>query len=377
MKARVTQTDIARVAGVHNTTVSLALRNSRLIPDATRKRIQEIAEGMGYCPDPALTALVAYRNSRRSKRHADTLAYITNWETKWGWRDQPSQEKHYFGAQRAAAESGYHIEHFWLGEPGMTQRRLSDMLLHRGISGALVASHHSTSDELSGIDWSRLSAVKIGCFPHSPALNQVTVDQSSVVRLAVRHILQSGYERLGLVIPQCVDSAVDQAWSRAFFAEQYLLSAKERLPILYLQEQRPNFSPSGIRSVSSPDTRALARWYHEHRPEVILGMGPIALSHFDHIGLHVPRDVAYVDMCLENFPGIAGVHHNCERVGELAVEMLAAQLQQNIYGVPAMPTVTSVSGVWVEGASLPTMTMAAVGGMQTATAGLEKTDLVA
>jgi LacI family transcriptional regulator len=375
MKARITQTDVARVAGVHNTTVSLSLKNSRLIPDATRKRIQEIAEAMGYCPDPALTALVAYRNSRRSKRQTETIAYITNWETKWGWRDQPSQGKYYFGAQQAAAEAGYHIEHFWLGENGMTQRRLSDVLLHRGISGALIASHRSVSDELSGIDWTRLSAVKIGCFPRLPALNQVTLDQSSVVALAIRHILSSGYRRVGLVIPQSWDQSVNQAWSKAFFAEQCLFAGKERLPILYLQDLKPEISAVGIRSVRSADTRAFAKWYHEHRPEVIVGMGPLVLPHLEHIGLLVPRDVSYVDLLLENSGNVAGVRQNCERAGELAVEMLAAQLQQNAFGIPAIPTVTSVGGEWVEGNSLAT-TGDPVGGME-ASSPLEKTDLVA
>ncbi len=377
MKARVTQTDIARVAGVHNTTVSLSLRNSRLIPDATRKRIQEIAETMGYCPDPALTALVAYRNSLRSKRQVDTLAYITNWETKWGWKDHSSQEKYYFGAQRAAAESGYHIEHFWLGEAGMTQRRLSDMLLHRGISGALVASHRATSEELSGIDWSRLGGVKIGCFPHFPALNQVTIDQSGVVNLAIRHILNSGYHRIGLVIPQCWDRSVNHAWSKAFFAEQHLLPVRDRLPILYLQDLKPDQPPIGTRSVRSGDTRALARWYHEHRPDVIIGMGPLVLPHLEHISLLVPRDVAYVDLLLEDSTDLAGVRQNCERVGELAVELLASQLQQNIFGIPAVPTITSVCGMWVGGASLPLATMPAVREMELAAAGRINHDLVA
>src|SRR5215216_6535809 len=90
MKARVTQTDVARVAGVHNTTVSLSLRNSASIPEATRKRIRAIADQLGYYPDPTLQALVAYRKGRTPKQRTDTLAYITNWGTRWGWRAVPS-----------------------------------------------------------------------------------------------------------------------------------------------------------------------------------------------------------------------------------------------------------------------------------------------
>jgi len=361
MKPRVTQTDIARVASVHNTTVSLALRNSRLIPDETRKRIQAIAESMGYCRDPALTALVAYRNSCRSKRQADTLAYITNWDTKWGWRDQSSHEECYQGAQKAAAQSGYNLEHFWLGEDGMSQRRMSDMLMNRGISGVLLACHRATCNDLSGIDWKRLSAVQIGCFPHFPALHQITVEPRSVVRLAMRHIRISGYRRIGLVLPQGWDNLVDQEWSKAFFAEEYLLPARERLPILFLQDPQQGLTSGGATSTQANDACGFSKWYHEHRPEVILGLSPGVLAQIRQIGLTVPRHVSYVDLFLDGSDGIAGVRHHCERMGALALEMLAAQLQQNIFGPPAMPTVTSLCGAWVDERSLPVAASPALG----------------
>ena len=376
MKARVTQTDIARVAGVHNTTVSLSLRNSRLIPDPTRMRIRALAEKMGYCPDPALTALVAYRNSCRLKRRAVTLAYITNWETRWGWQDHPTHEKYHIGAQRQAAESGYHLEHFWLGEEGMSQQRLSGMLLHRGISGVLLAAQRAMCDNLSGIDWSRLSGVRIGCCPQVPALNQVTVDQNRVVSLAMRRIRLAGYRRIGLVLPPCWGEPVDHSWSKAYFAEQFPLRASDRLPPLYLQGPQPGPLLTGLGSDRPDEAGAFARWYHEHRPEVVLGVGPVVLARLNQIGLSVPRDVAYVDLLLDHPEGVAGVRENCERVGALAVEMLARQLQLNVFGAPAVATITSVCGVWADGASLPAATRTPVRDMAPEEARV-KVDLVA
>ncbi|HZZ57506.1 MAG TPA: LacI family DNA-binding transcriptional regulator, partial [Opitutaceae bacterium] len=49
---RVTLADVARKAGVHVTTVSLALRNNRRLPEPTRLRLQALAKRMGYAPDP-------------------------------------------------------------------------------------------------------------------------------------------------------------------------------------------------------------------------------------------------------------------------------------------------------------------------------------
>jgi len=68
----------------------------------------------------------------------------------------------------------------------------------------------------------------------------------------------------------------------------------------------------------------------------------------------VPRDVAFVDVFLEDFTGAtAGVKQNHMTVGALAVEILAGQLQHNKYGVPEIPTTTYVEGTWHDGATCP------------------------
>ena len=55
---------LARVAGVHQSTVSRALRRDRSIPAATRQRIQALADKLGYRPHPLVSALVALRRRR-------------------------------------------------------------------------------------------------------------------------------------------------------------------------------------------------------------------------------------------------------------------------------------------------------------------------
>jgi LacI family transcriptional regulator len=50
-KKPVTIKDIAKEVGMHHTTVSMALRNSPLLKDATREKIQAIAKQMGYRPN--------------------------------------------------------------------------------------------------------------------------------------------------------------------------------------------------------------------------------------------------------------------------------------------------------------------------------------
>jgi LacI family transcriptional regulator len=267
MKARVTQSDIARAAGVHNTTVSLALRNSPLIPDATRQRIQKIARKLGYCPDPALQALVAYRNTRRKPINGETIAYVTNWETQWGWTHLPVHDMHYSAAKRKATELGYHLDHVWMGEPGMNLHRLDGVLLHRGIRGVLFAASRTTCEDLTELTWSRLSAVRIGCFPHAPAVNQVAVDPVGVMRLAMQHVLYAGHRRIGLVMPHRWDKLTDQVWSAAFHAEQYRCHLREKLPVLHLQSPVDELPAAEISPHDAAnDAASLLRWFRQHRP---------------------------------------------------------------------------------------------------------------
>jgi LacI family transcriptional regulator len=356
MKARVTQSDIARVAGVHNTTVSLALRNCPAIPEATRQRIQTIAGEMGYYPDPALRALAAYRQGRRPYVRQQTIAYITNWDTRWGWREVPAQARYYLGAQRKAAQSGYRLEHFWLGESGMTPRRLSDMLFHRGITGVLLASHRSGSSELLEFDWSRLTAVKIGCLPHLPALHRVMDDQTGSVRLAMRKIFAAGYERAGLIVPAWWDDLANQSWSTGFLAEQSRLRGGQRVPILRYNHPRTDAETRGDMSDLSPDLSLLRRWYNQYRPDAILGFSTSIASQLSLLGLPVPGHIGCVNLFLgKDDHHCAGIWPHCERTGEIATEMLVALMQQNICGIPDVPTTTLVEGSWVDGASLPSL----------------------
>lgn len=352
---RITQSDVARAAGVHNTTVSLALRNSPLIPPATRDRIKKIADSMGYQPDPALRALATYRKACRGKRETGTLAYVSNWPSQWGWLDLPEHKAHYEGARRKAEQLGYHLEHFWLGEAGMTQRRFDSVLLHRGIRGVLFAASRFTCAELSELNWARLTAVRLGGFPHVPALDLVTTDTVAIVKLAVSRVLSAGYCRVGLMLSHRWDKLTDQVWSAAFHAEQYRCHLRHLIPVLRLQsplEETPLDAISAHDAAN--DASALLYWRRQYRPDVVIGSCPAVREHLQRSGFLVPGDFAYANLLSHQpDPASAGVWVDYARLGELAVEKLASQLEKNELGPPATATSTLMGGSWRDGASLP------------------------
>ena len=353
MKPRTTQADVARQAGVHVTTVSLALRNSPRLPLATREKLQNLAHQLGYRPDPDLCALVAYRKSSQRSKQMARLAYVTHSGGRWDWKKAPAHAEFFTGANNRAPELGYEIEHFWLGEPGLTSRRLSDILFSRGITGVIFASHWNADEGLHDFDWARFSTVTIDFLPHIPAIHTVTNDQRLMIQVAMRRIRTSGYRRIGLVIPSWWAEIGNLAWSAGFLAEQAKLPAEDRIPILCYGEERIGQPPSNQYVLAAPQEELLP-WFREWRPEVLISYTPFVLEPLKEAGIQIPRDVAFVDIFLEQMDGrTAGIRQNCHRVGELAVEVLAGQLQQHIVGLPQFHTTTLVDGTWFDGETLP------------------------
>lgn len=337
--------EIAKSAGVHVTTVSLALRNHPSLPETTRQRLQALAAKMGYRPDPALSSLVAYRMGAHARKNRLVLAYVTNWGHALSWKAAPAHADFYEGAQSKAAQLGYQLEHFWLGEPGLSHQRMSDILYNRSITGIIIASHRAEADVELKFDWSRFSVVRIDHLPHRPALHHVTNNQRAIVQLAMRHVMAAGYERIGLALREDWDHSTDLAWSAGFLAEQQKLPLAKRIPPLFF----PNLDGAVI-----PPAGMFEEWFRSHRPEVLIGYQPSLLPCLAEMGLSIPRDVAFVDLLLSAPDGrTAGVRQNCHRVGELAVEILVGQMHQHVYGIPAHATATLVEGTWVDGESLP------------------------
>jgi LacI family transcriptional regulator len=358
MNKRVTMSDVARQAGVHTTTVSLALRNHPSLPVATRNRLQQLAAQMGYRRDPALSALVAYRRQARPNKSNPLLAYITHWDTRFGWKELPAHRQFFEGCSAKAADLGYQLEHFWLGEPGLSHRRMSRILYSRGIVGLIIASHRTEYTAPLDFEWSKFSAVKIDFAPRDQLLHIITNDQRTIISQAVQRVKAAGYRRIGFVMPHWWDEFVELAWSAGFLAEQQKFAAADRIPILYFSTPQ---LPAGSGALLGPDhavpPAVLSSWLGTYRPEVIISFGPFVLGSLASLGLSVPRDVAFVETFLENTDGaLAGIQQNCHRVGELSVEILAGQLHQHVYGVPSIPTATLVEGTWHDGASLPVRT---------------------
>ncbi len=339
MPAKVTLRDVAKNAGVHRTTVALCLRDHPRIPAETRKRVKALAEKLGYRVNPLISALMKSRRTGRSVRHV-TLAYVTNYPTRYGWRPLHHSRPDFFpGAVARAQDFGYRLEDFWMAEPGMTPRRFCQILATRGINGLIIGRLPPGINSLE-LEWERFSCVALGMTLRSPRLHHVTENHFDTVWQGMQQCFERGYRRVGFVYSEANDSPrVGDRWISAYFGQQQLFSPRDRLPPC------PNVPA---------DEATFMEWFRQHRPDAILATHALPVMGWLHKhGVRVPEDVGLID--LEDHPQLncAGVYYDPEKIGALAVEMLVGLLHRNETGVPVSQHEVLLTGEWREGTTLP------------------------
>lgn len=331
--------DVARVAGVHGSTVSLALRDHPSIPEATRARVRRAAEQVGYQTNPLVSALMSFRRTARQVPRHTTLAFVTSSQPIDAWRESRTLCDQLAGARERAQVFGYRIEEFPLYAPGLTPARFNQMLRNRGIVGVLVAPLRNESDTLP-LQWEHFAAVAIAFTLRRPDIPRVGCDHGQSTRLAIAECRRRGYRRIGLAVQRTIIERVEQQWLAGFLVEHAEMS---------------------VRSVVAPfladpwSERTFLRWFKTQRPDVILTGGDYGsvLSWLKRAGIDVPGKVGVASLDLHVRDGsVAGIDQHSEELGAAAVDYLIARLHRNERGVAPRGVRLHVTGEWREGSTI-------------------------
>jgi LacI family repressor for deo operon, udp, cdd, tsx, nupC, and nupG len=328
---RVSLADIARKAGVHITTVSLALRDSPRLPAATKSRLKALANEMGYQPDPMLSALTAYRRNAKIQQTQGTLAWITS-------RRDIEFPTYHQGAQERCEELGYKLDQFVLRETNPA--RLSKVLRARNIQGILLAPQARNRAHLN-LTWEEFSAVTFGFTLARPQLHVVTNAQYRSTRIGMRALRARGYRRIGFVTTHNTEERTDQNFSAGYMVEQARLEKGQRIPPLILKDYS-----------SDDQLRNFGTWYRKWRPDAIL-------EHYNRIVFFMKEmGISYEECALasmaraHNQNEIAGIDQNDIVIGRTAVDFVVGMIHRNERGVPAVPFRILVQGSWIDGKSV-------------------------
>ncbi len=329
---RVTMRDIGEKAGVSISTVSLALRNDPRLPRKTIERVQKAADELGYAPDPWLSSLSSYRRADVLGGRNTTVAILSNWDTRDGWREVPTIVNYHSGARRMAYQLGYRIEEFWVKENG-GEARTESILYNRGIKGVLLLP--LPPDVLhTKFDLSRFSVVQVGQRISWPVLNTVIHNHYGAMQLSVYQLRTLGYKRIGLVIPEKVTRLHRYSWLAAFLAKQYDFTEEmARLPIL---------------RTDNLTEKVFFEWLEKNRCDVVIGASYKPYEYMLKAGMKVPEDIGFNCLCMEdaNEKDVSGIFMKSEAAGGQAMNLLHMLMMSGQRGSGSDPITQVIEGEW-------------------------------
>lgn len=186
MTSRVTMADVAREAGVSLMTVSRVVNNKGEISQATRQRVLQIIEQLGYRPSAIARGLATQRTG--------TLGLVV-----------PDIANPFFsdlarGAEDKSYAAGYNI--FLCNTKEEPQREVSTLesLAEKRVDGLLVCSSRLADDPLrAALSHHPVVVLVNRQLPGYDLAGTVCVDDVTGGRLATEHLLQSGHRAVGFL----------------------------------------------------------------------------------------------------------------------------------------------------------------------------------
>ena len=341
---RVTIKQVAQAAKVHYSTVSKALSGRGRIPAATRERIRQIAQQIGYQPDPVMQSLSAQRNPGRGAHREPRIVFLAN---RWS-SDELARgavvRRLADGVRYQAELMGCTLDLLPLGDAMIDAAEIERQCDPSRTDGIIVGAVDPLSPRL-GLDWSRYAVVKIDSAFMLPTSTLVANDQMQVARIAFQNAFRLGYRRIGMAgggslrrkppricIPLAATSPRMSWRCRMFPSCTSGNSARTIRPPCV--GWRIGYGNTACRSSSAPGLR-----FAEPPRDC---------------GLAGPDDISCGCLCLNDpDPALAGVIQHHFVVGQKAAEALAMLIMHRKQGLATPSAATYVGGTWQDGVSAP------------------------
>lgn len=334
MERAVTIKDIAQKAGVHYSTVSLALRDSPRLPLATRQKIKRVADSLGYVPNAALKALCAYRNAQLAHPIRSALAYLTD-----SSMDYPFGAMVYRHAKAQAARLGYNLIYYNLHEEGITLDRLRSIWWNSGIKGVLIGPFMEAMTELDD-KWDKWVVVAYGYSVESPQFNRAVLDHYHNMLHHLEALYGLGYRRIGLNMAQGLNERTHEMLHGAYLIHQ--------------QRHGLDAIPVNRREGDKPE--AIREWIERERLDLVIAYEGVYEGMLES-GLRVPEDVGFSLLSTPNYmePETAiwaGFESRPDMLASGAVSLLVSLIHENAYGLPEVPRTIMIPGVFRRGSTV-------------------------
>jgi LacI family transcriptional regulator len=296
----------------------------------------EAASRLGYRPDPHLSQLMGYLRATGEKSAESCIAYLKLYPPGPNGLDQkPFYKAFEEGAKSEIEKLGYRVEDFRASAYKGKVKRISDVLINRGIQGLIVSPPVGIS-QLDSFDWSRFAAVTIGYRLRTPRLCRVVCDQVAAIRSVLETLAARGYTRPLLAYRKGCDEHVKGRWSIAFEGAARLFYA---------------FSEKFIYS-GDADAAFVDHVMH-NQIDCVVGLSFDFAQALESAGLRFPEDLGFALLDKLGGPaGISGVDQKPFLLGEMAARQLSGFLDRNEVGLFDDPFTVTIHPTWCEGNTL-------------------------
>lgn len=308
---RPTQKDIALAAGVSQAAVSLVLNKSETpsVPPATRTRILQLAQDLGYQPNHPARML----RSARTMTFACVIPDITN----------PFYPGLVRGLQTVAAPAGYDVLIFDTDGRLEGEARAIDWLLQGRADGVVATFFHLRAPQLSVLVRKGIPLVRLESQHKSDgplAIDSVYIDNVEAAAEMTRFLIARGHRRIAMIQAEFGPSK-RRALGYGSVMREAGLTPEFVTDSAYSEE-------SGARAMK----RLLERT--DERPTAVFGASDVlalgAMEAARNAGLSIPNDIAiagFDDIPVAKLLGLTTVRQPEFDLGALAAETLVARLR--------------------------------------------------
>ena len=317
MKNKPTIKDIAKLAGVSATTVSMALNHHPRISRKTRDRIVAIAEELQYYPNYVARSLVG----RQSKTLGLIITSIMN----------PFYPELAKGIVDKAMELGYNVILCSTSyDPGL-QKYFIDLLRSKGVDGIVFSSVESDDPDIQPLVEDHFPFVLVNRRIHSPELEKridyAVLDNFSGGYMAMQHLNKLGHRRVAIVAGSfAVSTAMERTeGAKRAMADGGLVIEPELIVECHFSMEKAYEAARNLLAREAPPTAIFAQ-----NDYMALGVREAV---FD-AGLSIPEDIALVGFDNIAASALRGVElttisQKKYEMGTIAIEILCKRIKDS------------------------------------------------
>jgi DNA-binding LacI/PurR family transcriptional regulator len=296
-----------------------------------------MAEKLGYRPDPHLSQLMGYLQKGKARGEASVIAVLSDIPEKQ-LPSYPSISLILQGLEERCAQLGYVATVFSLGD-GLGPKRIQRILEARGIQGLIILPFRKIVFSLDEFDFAAFSAVSVGYSMQSPQLHRAASQQTLAAMRVFEHVLENGYKRIGMALSNEMDERTQHRYLAGFLGRVASLDIKaEKIPPFLFDKMDP---------------KLLKKWISDNRLDAIVSSDWEMANELESFGLKPGKEIGLAMLDYKGPRELARMQVPYQFLGKAAVNLVHGLLSINERGLPELPSVLTVPGVWVDGPSLP------------------------